>query len=141
MSAAALTAAPFFHVGYVVADLEAAMAEFGGVPGVSWQAVVQRPAWRRVFSSGTPPLIELIEGEPGTPWDPALGTGLHHVGKLTYDLNASIAELTAAGLEIAIDGREISGPWAYFALPRTSTLFEVAEADDTTRRERYGLAA
>ena len=132
----------YFHVCYVVPDLEAAMAELTQTVGVRWQEPRDRASgdmrWRLVYSEGPPPFIELVEGAPGSPWHTAAGR-LHHVGRFTYDLDEGIQAFAAAGGEIELDGRGISGRWAYFRVPASGALIELIEADDETRWERFGV--
>jgi catechol 2,3-dioxygenase-like lactoylglutathione lyase family enzyme len=132
----------YFHVGYIVPDLEAGMDELTRVLGVTWREPIDRSSpyndmrWRLVYSSGPQPWIELVEGRPGTPWHCTDGPLLHHIGAFTYDLDADVARFEAAGGRIEVDGREISGRWIYFRVPQTGALIELIEADDE-RRARY----
>jgi hypothetical protein len=127
----------YFHVCYVVPELEPAMAELTRTVGVSWQDVRDRSSldggmrWRLVYTRGPLPWIELVEGQPGTPWHSPDGPRLHHFGGFTHE----------AGGRIEVDGREISGRWAYFRLPTSGALIELIEADDADRRERLAPAA
>jgi catechol 2,3-dioxygenase-like lactoylglutathione lyase family enzyme len=134
----------YFHVCYIVPDLEAAMAELTAAMGVRWQEPRDRASgdmrWRLVYSTGVPPLIELVEGQAGTPWHAANGPTIHHIGGFTYDLDASIHEIEQAGGRIETDGREISGRWAYLRVPQSGALIELIEADDEARKQRLGAA-
>jgi hypothetical protein len=124
---------PYFHVCCVVPDLEAAMEELTGATGVIWQEVRERQSgdmrWRLVYSAGGPPMIELVEGQPGTPWHSPTGPRLHHWGSFTPDLDAAIAQIEHAGGAVEVDGREISGRWTYMRAPRSGALIELIEAD------------
>jgi catechol 2,3-dioxygenase-like lactoylglutathione lyase family enzyme len=133
----------YFHVCYVVPDLEASMAELTTVLGVSWQAPRDRASgdmrWRLVYTNDGAPFIELVEGQPGSPWHAPDGPKLHHIGRFTYNLDEGIRQMEAAGGRIEVDGREISGRWAYFRVPTSGALIELIEADDERRLERYGV--
>jgi hypothetical protein len=135
--------APYFHVCYIVPELEEAMDELTRSTGVEWQAPRDRASgdmrWRLVYSVGPPPFIELVEGEPGTPWHTAEGQ-LHHIGRFTYDLDEGIREFEAVGGTIEVDGREITGRWAYFRIPTSGALIELIEADDDMRRNQFGVS-
>jgi hypothetical protein len=137
----------YFHVCYVVPDLEAAMGELTRTVGVSWQEVRERSSldgelrWRLVYTRGPLPWIELVEGQPGTPWHSPGGPVLHHIGGFTHDLDAGIRQFEESGGRIEVDGREISGRWAYFRLPTSGALIELIEADDAERRERLAATA
>lgn len=105
-----------YHVGFVVADLEATMSEFADRLGVRWASVQHRdgpvrtpegmvPAAFR-FTYSTPlsggALIELIEGPAGTPWDPGEGVAaaFHHLGFWADDLPGVSRDLEAAALPL-----------------------------------------
>lgn len=132
--------APYFHVCCVVPDLESAMTEMSEAIGVSWQSIRDRSSgnmrWRLVYSADGPPFIELVQGEPGTPWHTSVGPVLHHFGRFTEDLDAGIAEIETAGGGIETDGRLISGRWAYLRVPRSGALIELIEAD-AAAQERF----
>jgi hypothetical protein len=135
----------YFHVCYVVPDLEAAMEELTRTVGVTWKEPRDRESgdmrWRLVYSDGGPPLIELVEGAPGTPWHTPDGPYLQHIGRFTYDLDEEIRAFEAVGGQIEVDGRDISGRWAYFRVPQTGALIELIEADDEARLDRFGVSA
>lgn len=129
---------PYFHVCCVVPSLEQAMAELSGAIGVSWKEIRDRSSgemrWRLVYSVEGPPFIELVEGEPGTPWHTPEGPVLHHIGRFTEDLDAGIEAIERAGGHIETDGREISGRWAYLRTPVSGALIELIEADEQGRQ-------
>jgi hypothetical protein len=131
---------PYFHVCSVVPDMEQAMEELGEAMGLHWQTIRDRASgdmrWRVVYSVEGPPFIELVEGQPGTPWHTAEGPRLHHLGRFTDDLDTGIAAIERAGGHIETDGREISGRWAYVRAPRSGALIELIEADEQGR-ERF----
>jgi glyoxalase/bleomycin resistance protein/dioxygenase superfamily protein len=126
--------APYFHACCVVANLEQAMDELTAAIGIQWQPTRDRASgdmrWRVVYSVAGPPFIELVEGQPGTPWHTPEGSQLHHIGRFTEDLDAGIATIEAAGGQIEIDGRDISGRWVYMRVPQSGALVELIEADD-----------
>ena len=92
-----MRAADQFHVGIVVDDLEASLAQFSDLFGFEWcDAIhVEQPVF---FPSGeetvgfrsatpaTPPRIEVIQGHPDTLWMPAAGSGIHHLGYCSDDV-------------------------------------------------------
>jgi catechol 2,3-dioxygenase-like lactoylglutathione lyase family enzyme len=76
---------PFFHVGILVRDIEAAAADFGARLGVRFEpvrsgSVVSGETCRFAYSVQGPPYIELVEMTGTGTWDPAQGEGLHHIG-------------------------------------------------------------
>jgi len=103
-----------YHVGIVVTDLERAMEQLGASLGVRWPAPQFRQrrfrAGERRFEAGLrfvysiegPPHLELIEGVPGTPWDPRAANSIHHVGVWVDDLTSAAGQLVAAGAPIEL---------------------------------------
>jgi Glyoxalase/Bleomycin resistance protein/Dioxygenase superfamily len=107
-----LLAQPFFHVGILVADLDAAMQDFRRTLGLSFRPV-SRVAWDRValderdgypdretfeelrlaYSAAGPPYLELIEMTGIGVWGTQHAEGLHHVGLASSDV---ISDITAA---------------------------------------------
>ncbi|MCP3973040.1 MAG: hypothetical protein GY720_00945 [bacterium] len=111
-----------FHVGQVVTDLEAAMAELSEGLGLEWLSIQERtmhlvtpdgiaPASLRFTYSKGAPHIELLQGEPGTIWGPE-HAGLHHVGVWTEDMAADSAWLESHGYprEVTLASRSTDGP-------------------------------
>ena len=84
--------------------------------------------WRMVYSAPGAPFIELVQGEPGSPWH-CTQAQLHHLGCFTDDLDAGVAQIQRGGGSIETDGRTISGRWAYLRTIRTGALIELIEAD------------
>lgn len=145
-----LSVADIYHTGFVVADLEAAMAELTTVFGVSWTAVEDREMpvltsagplvaqLRFVYSQGGTPRLELLEPVAGTVWEQpvaaAAGFGAaHHVGVWADDLVARSEELEAAGFPRVLtydDGSCRAVRFAYHQLP-SGALVELVDA---TRR-------
>ncbi len=76
---------PFFHVGILVADLEAAQADFGALLGVEFEpvsstVVASGEKTRFCYSLQGPPYLELMEMTGTGSWSPEVGEGLHHLG-------------------------------------------------------------
>lgn len=98
-----------YHTGIVVDDIEAAMRSFTAIAGYRWTNVIGGPftvrigerevemPFRLVYSLDAPH-VELVQAVSGTPWVPAPGNAVHHVGYFVDDLEATSAALTAAGL-------------------------------------------
>jgi Glyoxalase/Bleomycin resistance protein/Dioxygenase superfamily len=103
---------PFFHVGVLVTDLDAAMEDFKRTLGVSFRPV-SRLAWDRVkldeqdgypdletfeelrlvYSIAGPPYLELIEMTGNGVWGTQHAEGLHHIGLDSSDV---VSDITAA---------------------------------------------
>jgi hypothetical protein len=108
----------FFHVGLVVPDLAAAMHELSDALGSRWHEphASRYGEWSITvtYSEQTgPPWLELISGSPGSPWDPAGGARMDHIGYWSGDLSADRCRLESAGVALEYDGTELGGKWLY----------------------------
>ncbi len=116
------------HLGMVVPDLEAAMAEHRRLLGLSWPEIkvledvyrlpdgaTRTVPLRVVFSREGPPYLELIEAVPGTPWTVPSGGGLHHVAYWSETLLEDVATFVEAGLDVELTraGPEIAQGFSY----------------------------
>src|SRR5262245_31384301 len=124
-------AADQFHVGIVVDDLDAALAQLGASFGYEWGIEVRAPApvvtaagestvdFRFRYSRSTPSL-EVIESRPGTLWVPAEGSGIHHLGYWSDDVARDAAELERAGFAREAAGALVNGTpiWTYHRAAR-----------------------
>jgi hypothetical protein len=100
---------PFFHVGFIVPELNSAMKEFKAALGIEWRTPIHAIVPLRgpdgvvesnvhsVYSKGGPPAIELVESVPGTPLAGDGGVNFHHLGFWTDRLASSSRELDAHG--------------------------------------------
>lgn len=100
--------APFFQVGVLVEDLDAAREELSAALGIVWSDIVERRNgdWeiRVCFSKEGPPYLELIEGPAGSPWDCSGGSRIDHIGYWTPDIEQHKQTLEANGIAIDHDG-------------------------------------
>jgi catechol 2,3-dioxygenase-like lactoylglutathione lyase family enzyme len=124
-----------FHVGIVVEDVEETLARLSSLFGYEWCDVlgvptpVRLPAGDTVVDircaySRTAPRLEVIGRIPGTLWEPAPGSGIHHIGYWSDDMAADCAELQGQGYE-AEAVREGPDGVPYFAFYRSETGFRV----------------
>src|SRR5262245_42083784 len=86
-----LDPAAFYHVAYLVHDLEAAIEEYSLLLGATFpEPKVATPATgdevRYVYSYEGPPFIELMEATGDSAWSRSLGEGFHHYGIATSDM-------------------------------------------------------
>lgn len=136
-----------YHTGFVVPDVEAAMAELSRVFGVEWTDVEDRRVkvltpegpvvgrLRFVYTRGDAPHLELLEPVPGTVWDRPLeatsGLGAaHHVGVWAEDFVATSDRLVEAGFPRLLTFDDGSGRpvgFAYHRLP-SGVLVELVDA-------------
>ena len=76
---------PFFHVGILVRDVEAARADFTAKLGVEFEPVHTQPiatgeTTRFCYSLQGPPYLELVEMTGTGSWSAAQPEGFHHIG-------------------------------------------------------------
>ena len=99
-----------FHVGIVSADAGATVATLSAVLGYEWAGEVGSPIEVRLPTgdavldlrcnySTSLPRLEVVQAIPGTLWEPAPGSGIHHLGYWSDDVAAGAAELEAQGYE------------------------------------------
>jgi hypothetical protein len=105
-----------FHTGIVVDDLEAALTELSGLFGYTWcdevrvPTPVELPAGKAVVEmrfaySMSTPRLEIIQSASGTLWEPASGSGIHHLGYWSDDVEADSNELERRGFTFEAAGR------------------------------------
>jgi hypothetical protein len=115
-----------FHVGIVVDDLDAALAQLTELFGYRWCDQVAAPSpvalptgdtvvdFRFAYSMDAPRL-EVIQAIPGTLWTPVVASGLHHLGYWSEDVDGDSAVLAQRGLAREAAGVQPDGSatWAY----------------------------
>jgi catechol 2,3-dioxygenase-like lactoylglutathione lyase family enzyme len=121
-SAFGLDTSALYHVGYVVADIEAAMAQFSDAIGARWVDHTVHARYldennqqvdtdlHTSFSLDGPVHIELIEAAPGTIWDLGTGAAIHHVGLWTDDVAAEAQRLIDSGMPVIAGGLDNDDP-------------------------------
>ncbi|PRX99514.1 VOC family protein [Allonocardiopsis opalescens] len=131
----------YYHVCFVVPELERAMADLGRAGGVEWSPVredVLGPwEYRIVFSRGGPPYFELIEGPPGSPWDCGGAARFDHVGFWTESITARSRRLADGGFPVDFDGCPYGRPFAYH---RVDSIGARVELVDVARRPAFESA-
>ena len=88
------------------------------------------------FSTAGPVRLELIQGSPDTPLDPAQGTGPHHLGYWVDDPGAETERLLADGWELVMSAAAPEagyGRFTYVRSPEGLLVEPVALAN----RERF----
>ena len=118
-----------FHVGFIVADVETAMAQLGPTLGVTWHPPQvfsldimmgeERVGFDVTFtySKEGPVQIEVAHGPKGTLWDVDDYGGPNHNGYWSDDLVGDVDRLTAGGFELLYSGAgEEPGPQGFAML-------------------------
>ncbi len=137
-----------YHVGIVVADLEAARARLSEQLGVKWGPVVRLDP--NSYSDGDgneivlpttfcysvgQPCLEIIQEQPGTIWQTNAHSNLHHVGFWSDQLVADSSALTAGACPMQFAGRSSTGEIEQFAYHRDVELGIRIEIVDAALRE------
>jgi catechol 2,3-dioxygenase-like lactoylglutathione lyase family enzyme len=123
---------PFFHVGLIVEDLDAAITELSAALGLEFnephESTYGDSHIRVCYSIQGPPYVELIQGEPGSLWSTTGGPHADHIGYFVDDLEASQAQLEAAGVPVDIDGTSFGNRFAYHRAPAGGMRIELIDA-------------
>lgn len=105
-----------FHVGIVVDDIAETQRQLTAVFGYEWCEVGTAPAevspagGERVTVQSTmcysrdEPRLELVGSVPDTIWQPAPGSGIHHLGYWSDDVEADSAALADQGCALELTG-------------------------------------
>lgn len=121
----------YAHIGIIVEDLDAAMAEMTVTQGIEWLPIQERPnddTTLRLTFSTREPYIELIEGSPGTSRDTSNGPHIDHLAYWTADFAADKQRLLDAGLTLEIEGAApFGGFWAYLTSQVTGYRIELCD--------------
>ena len=118
-----------FHVCIVVPEIEAARQHLAELLGAEWGPVRQFDfPYRRDNGSDAvaqdftlcysvdAPHLELVEAQPGTPWECNDHSNLHHIGYLVDDMEAVSGHLAATACPMGahgVDGGSGGLGWAY----------------------------
>ena len=137
---------PFFHVGFIVPDLDSAMEEFQAALGIEWReridaivpllgpdGVIESNVYS-VYSVGGPPAIELIQSVQGTPLAGNGGVSFRHLGFWTDRLASSSRDLDAHGWSCAATVHSSDKDQSRFTLHQSPHGFYVEIFDTATPR-------
>jgi len=112
-----------WHVGVLVRDFDAAMAELSSGVGIEWCPVQTRESsvgpFRLTFST-VAPFIELIEGKGGPGRDASDGPCLHHLAFWTDEFVPQKERLLCAGFDLELEGSAPFGGSFCYTLGETS---------------------
>lgn len=147
---------PFYHVGVLCFDIEAAKRRFSEILGTSFSKTItlERQDWEEVgrgivpgritfsWSRLGPPYFELIEAQGDGVWSREQGEGLHHVAFHVDDVPGWIAAAGNQGLDreaSRVDARELPPlVSAYLAPPTTHGVrLEVVSIERKAQLERF----
>lgn len=141
----------FFHVGYVVPDLDEAMQQLTASAGLRWAAARRLPVTLRTPAGGIstqvhltysvqgPPHLELIAVQPGTIWSRD-HCGLHHLGYWSSHFHDDVDALINAGFEVeagAVDEHGALTRFAYLREPHTGLRVELRDEERRPTTEQW----
>lgn len=131
----------FYHVCFVVPDIERAMDDLSRSVGAEWSGILEDSLgpweYRLAFTRGGPPYTELVQGPPGSPWDSSLGARCHHLGYWTTDVAKSSVRLSGEGFTEEFSACPMGRPYTYHKVPSLGVSLEMM---DMSRQGRF-LAA
>lgn len=121
----------FYHLCFVVADLERATADLTRTVGVQWSPVRagRLGDWDYciTFSLDGPPFLEVIQGPPGSPWDATAGPRFDHLGYWAADLEADQHHLTEHGAPPDFDACPYGSRFSYHHLDSIGARIELVD--------------
>ncbi|NGO78250.1 VOC family protein [Streptomyces sp. YC504] len=121
----------FYHVCFVVPQLEPAMRDFTLAAGVQWcEPRTHRLGdwdYRLTFTRGDAPFIELIEGPVGSPWDASGGPRFDHLGFWTTSLTEGAARLERRGFPEEFSGCPYGRAFAYHRMDSVGARVELLD--------------
>lgn len=138
-----------FHVGVVVDDFDSTLAALSELFGYEWcdeiggPTLVTLPTGDAVVDlkfaySMTSPRLEIIRSVAGTLWEPAAGSGIHHVGYWSDDVAADSARLVRRGFATEATGARPDGkPYWTFHRSATGPRIELVSRSVQGALEQY----
>jgi catechol 2,3-dioxygenase-like lactoylglutathione lyase family enzyme len=148
------------QVGYIVADLDAAVAHWTKTMGVAPWMIFRNVVLEGVFRGAPCTIkidvalsyqgevqIELIDPLSTTPSpyhapDGKILEGIHHIAWISDDLEATVARARARGLSVAFQGGNVSTQVAYMETPgQKGVLYEFIHGADTRAMLDAGVQA
>lgn len=121
----------FYHLCFVVQDIERAIADLGRAVGVTWSPVRAGSlgSWdyHIVFSAEGPPFFEVIQGPPDSPWDATAGPRFDHIGYWSNDLNTDIDRLAQRGAPVEFDACPYGRAFSYHRLDSLGVRVELVD--------------
>lgn len=122
----------FYHLGFVVRDLERATDDLSRAVGVTWNPVRDGKLgewdYRIVFSTEGPPFFEVIHGPPGSPWDATAGPRFDHIGYWSNDLTTDMHRLAQRGAPVEFDSCPYGRSFSYHRLDSLGIRVELVDA-------------
>lgn len=121
----------FYHVCFVVQDLDRATADLTRALGVDWGPARDGRLgpwdYRIVFSAEGPPFFEVIQGPPGSPWDASAGSRVDHLGYWSQDIAVDKQRLAERGAPLEFDSCPYGRSFTYHRLDSLGVRLELVD--------------
>lgn len=121
----------FYHLCFVVRDIQQATEDLTRTLGVTWSPVRggKLGDWEYsiVFSVEGPPFFEVIQGDAGSPWDATEGSRFDHIGYWSRDVMADKQHLAARGAPIEFDSCPYGRSFTYHRLDSIGARVELVD--------------
>ena len=121
----------FYHLCFVVQDIEQATTDLTRTLGVTWSPVRAGTLgdWNYsiVFSVEGPPFFEVIQGDAGSPWDATGGSRFDHIGFWSADVAKDKRELATRGAPVEFDSCPYGRSFTYHRLDSIGARVELVD--------------
>ncbi|EMD25189.1 VOC family protein [Amycolatopsis azurea] len=121
----------FYHLCFVVQDIELATEDLTRTLGVTWSPVRAGTLgdwdYSIVFSVEGPPFFEVIQGPVGSPWDATEGSRFDHIGYWSNDVMADKQRLADRGAQIEFDSCPYGRSFTYHRLDSIGARIELVD--------------
>lgn len=121
----------FYHLGFVVQDIDRAISDLTRALGLSWNRALNRRLgdweYRIVFSVEGPPFFEVIQGPQGSPWDATDGSRFDHIGYWSNDLGTDKHRLARRRAPVEFDASPYGRPLTYHRLDSLGMRLELVD--------------
>ncbi|WP_092109599.1 VOC family protein [Brevibacterium sandarakinum] len=121
----------FYHLCFVVQDLDRATADLTRALGMVWSPARDGKLgpwdYRIVFSVEGPPFFEVIEGPLGSPWDASAGSRFDHLGYWSDDVAADKQRLAERGAPLEFDSCPYGRSFTYHRLDSLGIRLELVD--------------
>ncbi|AXB41226.1 VOC family protein [Amycolatopsis albispora] len=121
----------FYHLCFAVQDLDRATTDLTRAVGVRWSPVREGTlgdwSYRIVFSVEGPPFFEVIQGDPGSPWDATDGSRFDHLGYWASDVGTGKQRLAKRGAPLEFDACPYGRSFTYHRLDSIGARVELVD--------------
>ncbi|MBF6173728.1 VOC family protein [Nocardia blacklockiae] len=121
----------FYHLCFVVQDIRRATEDLTRVLGVRWSPIrtgkLGEWEYSIVFSADGPPFFEVIQGDPGSPWDATDGSRFDHIGYWSEDVATDKHRLAERGAPIEFDSCPYGRSFTYHRIESIGARVELVD--------------